>query len=580
MNVVRAVTAPFSRRALLAGAAGAVVGVLTGPATSAAPSTATTKPTTSPARDAAIRKLEEFYAKTYGEPLASADRLPREIAIVSLSRIDAPAITGRLFDPFNVKGKDKADPVVEYLAWEALHARHATLSAEQRRRWVTAGLRSANAGAFPECTAAPLLLALAEFDPTALEAEPSKLAVRVVRESDLEQPTGKAALDALRHLVAAWRDPRLVRALVKELNQSKSPAVAKRVDHVLRGLPDAPPENADPRKAWNGAAGKLAKMKPAAKDELKPYAGKSSAFAAPARITDPNDRRWRAELEIAKLAVSDFDLAWCIDSTGSMNDENQLVAQETGVVLRLFALVSKRARCGAIYMRHETDAPLMQPCCERAKANSAWYQVKGYPLTTDAAQLAKTMAAERIPLPDPMREGNVHPGTAFHGALLAAMERMAWSKDASARRAIVLVGDSRVTEGSEEPCKKLVAAAKQRGFQVHAMVKNGAMRTWDELLEPGGGQTFPFRTSDEMPELPPDMPFAARRRMRMEMRAAEMEPQAVFAEVATTVIRDAVAEPYQDRVEPLVKVLLDYARAAARAEQNAAAAGDGKRGKS
>ena len=576
-------TFPLSRRALLAGAAAAVVtgicplDLTPAEAVEAKP---TTKPTTSPARDAAIRKLEEFYAKTYGEPLASTERLPREIAIVSLSRIDAPPITERLFDVFSAKGKVKADPIVQYLAWEALHARHASLSAEQRRRWVTAGLKAANAGAFPEATAAPLLLALAEFEPTALEAEPTGLALRVVRESDLEEPTGKAALDALRHLVAAWHDPRMVRALVKELNKSKTPAVPARVNHVLRGLPDAPPEGADPKKAWNGASGAVAKLKVATKDELKPYAGKSAAFPPAERITDPNDRRWRAELEIAKLAVSDFDLAWCIDSTGSMNDENQLVAQETGVVLRVFALVSKRARCGTIYMRHETDAALMDACCERAKANPAWYQVKGYPLTTDAAGLSATMAAERIPVPDPMREGNVHPGTAFHGALTAAMERMPWSKDPTARRAIVLVGDSRVTAGSEDACTKLVATAKQRGFQVHALVKGGAMRTWEPFIDAGGGETFAFRTSDEMPDLPADAPFRARRRMMMEARAEEMDPQTVFGEVAATVIRGSVTPAYHDRVDPLVKVLLAYARAAARAERNAGTTGgDAKRNK-
>ena len=32
---------------------------------------------------------EEYYAKVYGEPLDSTERLPRQIAIVSLSRIDA-----------------------------------------------------------------------------------------------------------------------------------------------------------------------------------------------------------------------------------------------------------------------------------------------------------------------------------------------------------------------------------------------------------------------------------------------------------------------------------------------------------
>ena len=38
--------------------------------------------------DARITKLEEYYATLYAQPLASPERLPKEIAVMSLSRID------------------------------------------------------------------------------------------------------------------------------------------------------------------------------------------------------------------------------------------------------------------------------------------------------------------------------------------------------------------------------------------------------------------------------------------------------------------------------------------------------------
>ena len=51
-------------------AAAAVFQVLATRTAAAAPSApASTKPATRPARDTAIHKLEEFYAKIYGEPL-------------------------------------------------------------------------------------------------------------------------------------------------------------------------------------------------------------------------------------------------------------------------------------------------------------------------------------------------------------------------------------------------------------------------------------------------------------------------------------------------------------------------------
>src|SRR5262245_1100583 len=82
--------------------------------TSAAPASQTAKsPSTRSAQD--IQDLEAYYAKLYGEPLNSPDRLPREIAVISLSRIDAPDTTQRLLDALNVKSKER-DPVVAYLA--------------------------------------------------------------------------------------------------------------------------------------------------------------------------------------------------------------------------------------------------------------------------------------------------------------------------------------------------------------------------------------------------------------------------------------------------------------------------------
>src|SRR5437870_2650788 len=62
----------------------------------------TTKPVSADV-ERRIKALESYYAKVYGEPLESGERLPREIAIVSLSRIDAAETTQRLLDVFKSK---------------------------------------------------------------------------------------------------------------------------------------------------------------------------------------------------------------------------------------------------------------------------------------------------------------------------------------------------------------------------------------------------------------------------------------------------------------------------------------------
>ena len=522
-------------------------------------------------RQARIRRLEAFYADLYAKPLDSPERLPRLIAVISLGRINCPETTERLLGVFKAparnSGRDQdGDLIVRYLAWEALHARHNTLTADQRRRWAAGGLRAADAGGFPGGTVAPLLRALAEFPPVGFEAVPYRLATRALDGNDLNDPSGRVALDALRDLVAAWHDPAMVRAVVAHLSKhgGKRPALRERGAHVLGGLPDAPAAAAAGQKpdglwaAWLRRHSGL-KAAGAGADTLKRYEGKATALPPPGRIEDPSDPKWRAELEIGALTVSDFDLVWCIDSTGSMNDENQLVAAGTARVVRVCALISRRARCGTVYFRHETDAALMKPCCERAKANPSWYQVKGYPLTTDAVALAATMAKERIPRPDPRVEGNVHPGGAFCAALSAAVGEMNWSKDAGARRVIVMVGDSLLTAGSEQAAEKLTARAKAAGYHLHAVTKGGATRGWAAAVRAGGGQMLTFDRRGPAGPRGGGGGFGCR--FRQPPPAAVAPSAGEFDEIARRIIRESVAPAYRDRIDPLLSALFPYAQA-------------------
>lgn len=533
-----------------------------------------TKPTTKPIDPLTQRKIEEletYYAKLYGEPLNLTDRLPRMIAIVSLARIDCDETTQRLLDVF--KGKDK-DPVIWYLAWEALHSRVGSLDADQRQRWATGGLAAGNLGGFPGPTVAPLLRALAEHHPVVFEAEPAKLAIRTINENELSDPAGKRALDALRHLIAAWHDPVMIRLVSAQMQR---PQVADRVLHVLGGLPDAPAET-DPRKAgglWSGWLSRNSGMKAAAASELKPYQGDGKVFAVPEQITDPDDPKWRAELEIGKVTVSDFDLVWCIDSTGSMFDENQMVAAQTGNVIRLCSLVSRRARCGTIYFRHETVPALMQECCKKAAANPRWYQVRGFPLTAEVSELSGKMAAEPIPKPDAENLGNVHPGGAYAGALMAAMKEMKWSDAPNSARVIVLVGDSKLTPGTEKACEELSAIAAKEGYQLHALVKGEAVQNWAAAVKAGNGSLLLFdgpgggaAAKPKPAAKPPAKPAAGNPGGGGNAPGAGNAPRAnEFEEIAVRVVRGAVGPAYRDRVNPLLDVLLPYARELGEAEQ-------------
>ena len=159
---MRTAAKPISRRALLTwtfivaltqlAAAGISARAADG---SAGPAT---KLTTSRTRDAAIGRMEEFYAKIYGEPLDSAERLPREIAIVSLSRIDAAPITERLLDGLQGEGPGTGR-AVPGVGGAARPARVALARAAPPVGG--GGAQGGGGGAFPGATATPLLLALA-----------------------------------------------------------------------------------------------------------------------------------------------------------------------------------------------------------------------------------------------------------------------------------------------------------------------------------------------------------------------------------------------------------------------------------
>lgn len=539
-----------TRRAVLGSGTAALIA---GNIARAAPTTA---PATQPEltrTQRLIHDLEVVYARTYGEPLTSPERLPKEIAIISLSRIDAPEITQKLLDVFKLKDRD---PIVWYLAWEALHARVGSLGKDQRQRWVTGGLVAANiTGGFPGTTVTPLLRALAEFPPTIYEDQPHRLAVRVLQENALDVAAQKEALDALRDLIAAWHDPTLVRAVIAAAGRAN---VGARVDHVLRGLPNPPGKESDALKTrgvWTAWLEKST-LKTAAASELKSYSGRAGVFTAPPRITDPLDKRWQAELEIGKLTVSDFDLVWCIDSTGSMNQTNQTVAAETGHVVRVCSLVSRRARVGTIYARHEVEKPYLQKCCEDAGSRAGWYQVKGYALSTDFKQLTAKMAAEKIPPPDRQNEGNVHPGTPVLGALQAAVKGMEWSKDKNARRVIVMVGDSALTPGTEKACPTFAAQCRKDGFYLHALATRRAETEWAAVFKAAGGQILAFSRGG-----------AARAVRRAGSTIAAEHSEGVFGELAAMIIRECVAKPYHDRIEPLVNILMHAAVAMEGAEK-------------
>lgn len=186
-----------------------------------------------------VGQLEAYYADLYGKPLADKNRLAKLVGVLSLARLDGPALTQVLMDAMTAKD---ADVLVAQLAWEALHARHASLTPVQRTTWIDTGLSLSHRGAFPAGTVAPLIAVLGERPPTVQAKQVNDLLVKIVDENDLANPTSRAALEAMGKTLAAWSDPQIIRSLINKTSRAEH---ALRIDAALRQLPNPPPAVTD-----------------------------------------------------------------------------------------------------------------------------------------------------------------------------------------------------------------------------------------------------------------------------------------------------------------------------------------------
>ncbi|MEM6561715.1 MAG: hypothetical protein AAF656_08945, partial [Planctomycetota bacterium] len=293
-------------------------------------------------------EVAKAYLKRFRPGLTAETRLPRVLATLAVARLDDTRGTELLLEALELaagradvrRPQRHADPIVTWLAWEALHARLDQLDDTQRRRWLMAGVAGSQQGAFPGELSVSLLRAAASVPAESIGTE---AAANIVAAAINTNADDGLALDAARAAVAAWRDTTVVRQLLKRKFLSDANAAA--VHHVLAGLPDAPTlsdEDAsserDVRRAWNRWARPATAPQPATADELTPYTSRGTMLPAPEPIGD--DESWREVFEADDLMVRGLDLVWTIDATGSMAKPNLAVARGSVRVMMLLGVLS------------------------------------------------------------------------------------------------------------------------------------------------------------------------------------------------------------------------------------------------
>ncbi|MBT7171443.1 MAG: hypothetical protein HN909_06705 [Phycisphaerales bacterium] len=528
-----------------------------------------------------IKKLEAYYTMVYGQHLKHTDWFVRAVALAEMGKIDCKESTDELM---KVLETDR-DPMVRMYAWEVLHARSASLAKmpSYHRRWVANGAEAAYRGGFRGDLRVGLINAIAAYGPKppGFEVTPHELIPMLLKTLSPSRPSDSRTLKALRELVATWKDPELTQTIAQMLSSAKT---ANKAEYLLGGLTDtiAPVgiyskvtpsrEWVKVRTQWDAWIKENLKTKTESSQAPKtPYVGKSTYFPQAETITDPDDPKWKKDLELGKLTINDIDLVFVIDSTGSMQLVMTKLAKNVTGILNTLKLFSRTPKIGAVYYRHEEDPALQMSCCKAAlgkvsryePAGGKAYNFKDYrtsslPLTSQITKLAATMLAQRADGAHYNPDVGENPG-ALHGGLLSATKTMKWSKNATAKKIIVLMGDAMPTKGTIPAIETLVSGEhSERNITFHSMrvVTEATPKYYDaedflpnfiKVAKLGGGTSlvgdFNKETSAPHGQIAPPHDSSDN-----------------FRKLTVAIIKGMINKDYLDRVDPVINVLVEYAQ--------------------
>lgn len=480
--------------------------------------------------------LEQYYARTYSAPLKQKNRLARLIGVASLAKLDAPSVSDKL-----IEAAEDADPVVAQVAWEALHARHASLSPAQRDRWLKAGLATRSRGGFPGRTARPLVAAIAGYG---YRADGRLLAEMVA--NVLTDPEPAKLQPVMKQLFLTQPDRQWLRMALSRASRSEATNIA--IDTALRTVPDAPPTPAKPSQVQPTWEAFIANLPAPTTQPAAGYDGASEAFAKPERIIDPERGKWRDELELPQLTLGKIDLAYCIDSTGSMGTVNKLLASTLQPLTMALGMCVSDVRAGVVYYRHETDAALQKECCKSAAKDPKSHLISVVPLNKDVRSVVAKMRALRI---DP-KAGHDKGAGAYAAGLEGALD-LGWSEGADVARIVIVIGDAVPTPGSEWYASNIAERLVAKDVRLCFLSLNPQSADAITAIA-AAGKAKPVQFGADM------MLFT---KYLEKGRTIPLDEAAVSV-LGTTVLnvaRQSVPESYRDRLDPIFRAILPIIQA-------------------
>jgi len=501
-----------------------------------------------PARKQAIESLVQHYLAMYGEHLQSKDWIVRAMAIIGLSVIDDPRVSEKLVE---VMLKDES-PLVQVYAWEAVFSRHKSLSDEQKLAWKTCGKDLVAKGRLRGDLRIGLIQIMQDEGPS---DENLKLFRYFFDNTNAMDPSDNPTLLAMRRCLARWKEPKLIRQMIEAMSDINT---CWRAESLLLNLNAGVPSSRsllqqDSQSIWRQTqAAWVEWFKTVDWSKLQPFAGPfygedSVLLPRPKKIRNPAAPEWRKSLELRPLRLQNLDVAFVVDSTGSMTDVIRWIQRDVAKMMKAFGRISREPRIGLVFYRDHADE----------------YLTRLVPLTDDGEALQRAIASVEA-------KGGGDIPEAVYEAIATTVKKLRW---ASNNRVVITVGDAPPHDNTKDKLVTLVKESAEKGFRFHFIKArtewgSGAVAIFDELAEWGKGSSVwvSFRGDPGEPRTvevrdtmgrSQDVEGGASREFLARLAPADFG-EAADRQVVANVLRSVLSEEYHDRVDPFVAILLEY----------------------
>jgi hypothetical protein len=523
-------------------------------------------------REQDVDQLFEYLVNEYSKrQLTSKDWITRSVATISIAQIPRANATKTILDRL---GKE-THPVGRLVAWQAVLSRANLLTESQLAQWQQATAKMMRESLFQGDLRVSLLEMLSS---TPITRENRQFVRSLFEKTNSLDATDVPTLVAMGRAIRAWGDADLIENLL---------AVTSMKDHfvraklVLKAAGADLPLDADASaftKWWKDAKAEFVKKKPAA-DDWKSLHPQFIDPPVDAKKVDPEEKKWRQQLELGPLGLQDFDFAITIDCSWSMAVELERVRHDLMVMFTAFTEVSKQPRLGITGF---------------APGGETRTFVK---LTGRADEL--TSGVKALTMFGPTGEEE------WAGGIEKTIKSNDWrpAHDRS-RRVIVLITDEPITPAQLEKAQAIAKQAAPQGFRIYAVMVFPllnepdpfadpterrmsfeerlalarraqvpgtraariveAVKNYQDLCAITGGQAIVAQVPQGLPGLGTLPSTVGPRRAPVAVDPNSIAPVypngGPTAHLLTVVLTDAISFQYSERVGPLVQILTAHSQ--------------------